>query len=132
MGEVWSRQAAESAMGREFEEGADAGLAARRWWRWHNRLAVKVVTSDGWKIMTYNDAFRKGVVLQPDPADPFLPGWLLYLLRGRHPGARVDPPTDPGTWAVFLPQPPPRACRVFTGLTEIAALVAALDATVQP
>lgn len=129
MGEVWSRQAAESAMGREFEEGTDAGLAARRWWRWHNRLAVKVVTSDGWKIMTYNDAFRKGVVLQPDPADPFLPGWLLYLLRERaDPRTHVAPLVNLDAWSVRDGAGAVLSCDD----TEIAALVAALDATVQP
>lgn len=96
-------------------------LADRTWWRWDVRL-----TATGLDTSTP----------QPDLSDPLLPGWLVHLLRERTgPGTHVHPDVVAwggwDAWADRAEPGEPAAWRcIGSGDTEIAALVAALDATV--
>ena len=85
-------------------------LADRPWWRWDVRLAATGLDTS---------------TPQPDLFDPLLPGWLLHLLRERtgNPHASTAYVQQFRVWVAQY-----STCSA-SGPTEIAALVAALDAT---
>lgn len=117
-----------------------AEIAAAPWWRWCEGLRtlcgnrVHSVEGGVWALQKQRGANVWTEVKlrdpKPDPADPFLPWWLLQLLRERAGDQTVSARHMPyySVWWVCGLADRPDESRVYgEGPTEIDALLSALQ-----
>lgn len=121
-------------------------IATAPWWRWQTGLTVVEPVTGTRSLCVMSELGAPEVLMYesvqgfpegglPDLADPFLPRWLLLLLWERTAplSRRIPwlseevPPLRGQQWAVWYPEPPLGWIACARGVTEIDALVAALQ-----